>query len=130
MTKPEADVVVYGNLYKDGIMRFAEPENIDFWPSVEATEKFMKTVVALINMGFEGVRLEHFRVDENNPNAGTVINLMYSKETPEGQIVEILEALATSGVALDFDMVLEAIECEYRRLNLELPYDKKEGGYE
>ena len=34
-----------------------EPENIDNWPSVKASEQFVENLVAIVERGFVGVRV-------------------------------------------------------------------------
>lgn len=125
MTKNQEKFTMIGNLFNDGVTRAVEVENIDLWPSKEARDGLMKSVVALIDLGFEGVRLEHFKVNNLGTESATLINLWYAIETPEGQIVQCLEALASLGEVVDLDMVLSDIESLYEERNLKLPYNKR-----
>ena len=125
MTSPKKELTMIGNFYQDGIPRVVEVEDIDTWPEKKATEQFMKNVANLINLGFKGVRLEHYKVSNTHMSDGTAINLIYLPETPEGQIVTCMEFLAYTGEFVDFDMVLSSLEEMYEKRNLKLPYDKR-----
>ena len=96
--------------------RISEPEQTDVWPSQKVAAQFYKTVAAIIDRGFTGLKLSWSEL----PSGRLYTNYKYDKNSPEGRMLEALVYLAKNGHQLPPDVIV-ILERIYREQDRRLP---------
>lgn len=113
-----------GNVATGGMpftMRADELENLDAWPSEQATLAALTDIRSIIDHGFKGVESDAYRTGDGR-SVGT---LCFNEETPEGRLCGLLLAFASKGISLPPGDALAILQRIYREQNLPLPQNKK-----
>jgi hypothetical protein len=115
-----------GNVATGGMpftMRANELENLDAWPSEQATLAALTDIRTIIDHGFEGIKSDAYQAGDGR-NVGT---LCFNEETPEGRLCGVLLAFASKGVSLPPGDALAILQRIYREQGLPLPTKNKPG---
>lgn len=94
-----------------------ELDNADNWPSKAATDQFSENLVAIVERGFQGIRLRSFQ----RANGQTLNAPAFDTATPEGRMFQRLYAMAKKGRQLPAAEVIAILERDYREHNSPLP---------
>jgi hypothetical protein len=105
---------------------FGELDNADSWPSKTATDLFSENLIAIVERGFQGVRLRW----SQRANGQILMAPAFNMATPEGRLGKCLQAIATKGRQLLTAEVIAILERVYREQNLPLPSSPDESGKE
>ncbi len=105
---------------------FGELDNTDSWPSRAATDQFSENLVAIVERGFQGVRLRSFQ----RANGQTLNVPAFDTATPEGRMFQRLYAMAKKGRQLPAAEVIAILERDYREHNVPLSSLPDESGKE
>lgn len=109
---------------RNGLPYVHEPANIDLWPSQKAALQMFQVAVRIVNLGFEGLMIDHYKISTGQ----TVANFMTNPETPEGRVFQNLAALVEQGKELDVESIISIIELIYLKEGLKLPYEQRSEG--
>jgi hypothetical protein len=96
---------------------FGDTENIDNWPSVEASEQFVDNLIALVDRGYLGVQVKY----SARPGGGGLLSLAFDLATPEGRLVQFLWHIASRGRQQPTAEIMSVLERVYREQSLPLP---------
>jgi hypothetical protein len=107
-----------GDAVTGGLPAFINPENLDAWPSKEATQTALKTITQIIKRGFTGVRFETYPIADDR----IIWNLLTNGDTPEGRMAQVVLALAHQGKSLPVDESLAMLERIYLEKGMVVPH--------
>ena len=116
-------IVMPGNADTGGMPYIAEPENIDLWPSAQATRRAHETLIELFSRGYEGVKLQVAKLSDGH----TLIDYQLDAETAAGRFAQIVMMLAKSGRAQPPDEAIAVLNRIYRERGLAIPQTQNPG---
>lgn len=96
---------------------FGEPENVDHWPSLEASEQYVDNLVAIVERGYLGVQVR----SAERSGGGILFSLALDVATPEGRLVQFLSRIASKGLQPSTSEIMSILERVYREQGLPLP---------
>ena len=117
MSNNQVVLLMSGDALTSGLPVVTKPENLDAWPSKEATQIAFETITHIVNRGFNGVRFDTYPIADGQ----RVFNLLFNEDTPEGRMVQVVLASARQGKSLPVDEWLAILERVYREKGISVP---------
>ncbi len=110
-------IFIIGDACLGGLPYMVEPDDADNWPSQEAFVAIWDTTIAVICLGYLGVKADSLRQSDGR----CVYVLHTDMETPEGRVMHCLHGLARRGLCYPKQEVTSFLEEVYKQRGLPAP---------
>jgi len=99
---------------------FGQLNNMDAWPSQAVAEKTVDTIVAIIEAGYSGLKIDLCKLSDGR----TLVTFHVNDDSPEGGMCVALLGFASRGIGFDTDEILAILQQTYREHGFSLPTPK------
>lgn len=118
--------IIPGSAANGGLPYFAEPEDMDQWPSAAVTEQAHRTIAEIVLRGFMGVHVERYRINAAGQEK-YLFRYHNDPNTPEGLLAEHILKMASRGKSIPTAMAMSFLVRTYREQGIPLPTKQKPG---